>query len=464
MALIDHNVTVDPRASATPVDDPAISEIIDLVSGEVLDTRAFVSSRRYDDLIATRVEVKTALQAEAPRFVCAMCATPVYLIASVQKHFFFRHKAEDGSCPAITRGELTREDIQARKYHGLRESEAHKRIKRLLERSLQADSSFATEAIQTEGRWNSTADRGQWRRPDVQATSTEGKFAFEAQLSTTFLDVVASRRAFYQADGAYLVWVLAHFSPDYRRLTTDDLLFSNNSNVFVVDDETVQISEEKKRFHLRCHYREPFCEEETINERWSERIVAFAETRKDLARQRVFYFDFEAEEQRCRDLAVNGLRQAILDYWRDVMTSHARLTGDQIARWRDFRAQLQARSVEIPEYPAGDGAFRNLMHAVLSGLFGRAVGWNFDSLIQCAHHVASSHPENLLPFGFAVELSGNKPLLESQDTSGKWAARREAIRAHIAARDPKFLPDAKWLPALKFLFPDIGRKITDLIS
>jgi hypothetical protein len=54
MALIDHNVTVDPRASATPVDDPAISEIIDLVSGEVLDTRAFVSSRRYDDLIACR--------------------------------------------------------------------------------------------------------------------------------------------------------------------------------------------------------------------------------------------------------------------------------------------------------------------------------------------------------------------------------------------------------------------------
>ena len=50
----------------------------------------------------------------------------------MHKRFFFRHKTEDGSCPAKTRGTLSEEEIRARKYHGLRESEAHKRIKQLI--------------------------------------------------------------------------------------------------------------------------------------------------------------------------------------------------------------------------------------------------------------------------------------------------------------------------------------------
>ena len=162
----------------------------------------------------------------------------------------------------------------------MRESEAHKRIKHLIERSLRADSVFETEAIIQEKRWNSTHDPKTWRTPGVQAVSPEGRFAFEAQLSTTFLDVVVSRRMFYRDEGAHLIWVLASFSEDYRRMTTDDLLFSNNSNVFVVDDETVRVSEETKRFHLRCHYRVPFCDVGSISDKWQEAIVPFTAVKK----------------------------------------------------------------------------------------------------------------------------------------------------------------------------------------
>ena len=55
-------------------------------------------------------------------------------------------------------------------------------------------------------------------------------------------------------------------------MTTDDLLFSNNSNVFVVDDETARISEERKRFHLRCHFRRPFLNGEAMEERLTVRF------------------------------------------------------------------------------------------------------------------------------------------------------------------------------------------------
>jgi len=299
MALVEYNVTIDPRASATPVDDPEIVEVIDLIAGDIRNVREFISGHRYGDLIAARVEFREALKNQKPHHICAICGTTVYLVANMHKRFFFKHKVEDGSCPAITRGSLTEAEIRARKYHGLRESEAHKRFKRLIERSLSADPAFVTESIQPEKRWNSAHDPKKWRKPDVQATSAKGRFAFEAQLSTTFLDVVVSRRLFYRDEGAHLVWVLASFSPDYRRMTTDDLLFSNNSNVFVIDEETVRIFEETKRFHLRCHYRSPYCENDSVEETWQEEIVPFSEIKKELDRQRVYHFDYETEEREC---------------------------------------------------------------------------------------------------------------------------------------------------------------------
>jgi hypothetical protein len=192
MTLTGHNVTIEARAFATPVNDPEIEEVIDLISGEVQQTTRFIAAHRYSELVEVRVAMREAMKKGQPRHICAICGTPVHLVANMRKRFFFRHKTEDGSCPAVTRSSLSEEEIRARKYHGLRESEAHKRIKQLIERSLRADPAFDTETIIQEKRWNATDDPETWRKPDVQVTSTEGRFAFEAQLSTTFLDVVVS--------------------------------------------------------------------------------------------------------------------------------------------------------------------------------------------------------------------------------------------------------------------------------
>jgi competence CoiA-like predicted nuclease len=464
MTLAGFNVTVDPRAPATPVDDPEIVEVIDLVSGAILQAKRFIGSHRYGDLVEARVGMREALKNEQPRHICAICWTPVYLVASTRKRFFFRHKTEDGSCPAITRDPLTEQEIRARKYRGLRESEAHKRIKRLIERSLRADPAFITETIVLEKRWNSEQDPKKWRKPDVQATSGEGRFAFEAQLSTTFLDVVVSRRMFYRDEGAHLVWVLPHFSPDYRRMTTDDLLFSNNSNIFVVDDETVRIAEETKRFHLRCHYRTPVCEGSSVKDVWQEAIVPFTEIRKELDRQRVYYFDYESEENGCKVTLDQNLRDEVVSFWKENV--NPRFDGDpeQLKHWEDIRRRLADRNIAIPNYPNNDGSFRNLMHAVLSALAGHAVGWQFETLIQCAHQTAQGHPENLLAFGYAIEVAGHKELLRTQDLTGKWERRSKLIRERVLASDPTYMPRPEWLPALSFLFPEVARRVTDFLK
>ncbi|MCK1490061.1 hypothetical protein IVB14_06375 [Bradyrhizobium sp. 180] len=410
MNLSGHNVTIDARAYATPVDDPEIVEIIDLVSGEVQQTKAFIAGHRYGDLIQARIGMREALKDEQPRHICAICGTPVYLVANMHKRFFFRHKTEDGSCPATTRGTLSEEEIRARKYHGLRESEAHKQIKQLIERSLRADPAFEKEAI-------------------IQ-------------------------------EGAHLIWVLASFSEAYRRMTTDDLLFSNNSNVFVVDDETVRISEETNQFHLRCHYRVPFCDAGSISDIWRQEIVPFRAVIKEIDRQRAYYFDYETEERKFLD---QQLRDEVAAYWAENMTRNGGGHPAHLDRWRAIREGLAARNVAVPDYPARDGSFRNMMHAVLSALNGRAVGWQFDTLLQCAHQTAERHPENLLAFGFAVKIGGHEALLESQDARGKWKRRREVMRAQLRQRDPKYVPPMAWMPALSFLFPEVGARVNAFV-
>ncbi|WP_449240151.1 DUF6035 family protein [Bradyrhizobium mercantei] len=325
---------MDPSSTAQPVSDPEIEEIIDLVTGEFRPTNDFIRSFQCGEVIAERVRVRENLKQETPTHICSLCSTPVYIVASPQKRFFFRHIREDGSCRAQTRDKLTEEQIRARKYHGLRESEAHKRIKRLIERSLRADPKFIPDSIQTEARWVDQQDPSAWRRPDVQAVTAERLFAFEAQLSTTFLDVVVSRRLFYRHQGALLVWVLGSFSPDYRRMTTDDLLFSNNANVFVVDEETAALSEEAKCFMLRCHFRRPSLEEGDIVDTWAEAVVSFHELTLDLPNQRIFHFDYESEKQALDEQSRQPLREELVAFWIENMTPHLDNTPDRLENWR----------------------------------------------------------------------------------------------------------------------------------
>jgi hypothetical protein len=337
--LIDRNITIDPLAPATPVDDPKIVEVIDLIDGTLLNAKNFIGSHRYDAFVATRLRVREALKGEKPQFACPICSIPVYIVANPQKHFFFRHLVEDGSCPAQTRGNLTEEEIRARKYHGLKESEAHKRIKGLIERGLRADPAFIDTTILQEKHWRSAHDPKRWRQPDVQAVCGSQRLAFEAQLSTTFLDVVVGRRLFYKSEGALLVWVFGSFLPEYRRMTTDDLLFSNNSNVLVVDEETTRISEEKGTFHLRCLYRRPFLEVGEIRDSWHDQIVRFSELTRDVLGQRAYFFDYQGEELRLRETLDTKLREEFFEFWQTT-EPHFDNRVESAVPWNELKNKL----------------------------------------------------------------------------------------------------------------------------
>lgn len=456
------NVTMDPLSWAIAVEDPEIVEITDLISGEILDTRAFIRSHRYGELVNERVAMRTVLKRSEPRYACAICGVSVYLISSTRKWFFFRHSSEDGSCPAQTRSPLSEVEIRARKYHGLKESDAHKHIKNLIERSLRADKEFDQQKIHQEKRWRSDANPKVYRQPDVQACIANQRFAFEVQLSTTFLDVVVGRRIFYEEEGALLIWVLGTFSPSYRRLTVDDLLFSNNSNIFVVDEETTSLSEESSRFHLRCFFRRPFRDGKSASARWENKLVAFKDVVKNVELQQAYIFDYATEERLLLEEINDELREELIAFWDKTMPI---FEGDpaQVAQWKNIQLALADRNITVPDTPRWSN-FQTMVNTILSAKRGEPVGWKFNTLIQVAHHLTQGHTRHLLSFGYALEVYGHKETLEQQDISGKWKAKREEIRQKISRRDAEYMPEEKWLSALMFLFPPVGERIAKFLE
>lgn len=139
--------------------------------------------------------------------------------------------------------------------------------------------------MRLEATWRASKGLPGLRRPDVSARYGELRTAFEVQLSTTFLDVVLGRKRFYREEGAALVWILRSFDSSYRRMTTDDILFGDNSNILVVDDVTVAASIAATQLVVRVWHWQPRIEDERIIDAWVERLVPWNELLIDVDRQ-----------------------------------------------------------------------------------------------------------------------------------------------------------------------------------
>lgn len=449
------NTTVDPLAWASAVIKPEIDAVRNPRTGHVLNVRRLIGAFRYERAILLRQRLKALVKRDEARLVCATCGVPVYLACSTTKRFFFRHRHEDGSCPAVTRTELSEADIRAMKYRGAQESGAHKRVKALLLRSLSADHRF--KDVASERTWKASEGLTGLRRPDVSARITTDKLAFEVQLSTTFMDVVLSRKEFYRAEGAVLVWVMPYFHPSYRRMTDDDILFGNNSNVFVVDEESAAASEAAGTFIMACWYRKPHIQCGEIVDEWVERQVCWDEVTVDVDRQTIVAFDYGQEAARLREelrvahlerLAAaeaaerqaledreNELRDQVLRFLLDPSCDDGYLPRQKA--WLLLNDRLNSMGHGLGgEYPDLLTASR-IIHLIESAKAGKPVGFGYKSLAELGHHLIHQHPELLLAFGHMLRRFGTKDALYRDDRTGKLKAKLEAVRDHLF-HDPKY--------------------------
>lgn len=439
---------------------PEVGVVLESSTGKELRVQEVIGSD-YPRLMQLRMEVKTSVQLGEPLYLCAECFSPVYLCRrQVTNRFFFRHTVEDGRCGAITRGELSQEDIAARKYNGAKESLLHQRMKQWLAESLLASGRFTD--IAQEQRWPGQVTSG-WRKPDVSARIGDMKVAFEVQLSTTFLDVIAERRQFYLREGGLLFWVFARFDDDGRRLTQDDVFFNNNQNAFLVSEDTRDSSVVAGDFRLDCVWSEPSASgsrPELLRQQ-----VSFSELTLDLAKQQAFYFDYAGVRAR-RELEAAEERASwplqFEKWWLETAKTYDSLY-DQEDNLVSFPAGTPIHWKDwgmLAETPLRFyGPERSLPVAVLDAFYSakhlRPVGINRKQFIEVAHWFVPAYPQYLLWFRKALLVWELGDLLKQQDKSGNWAKRVRAYKEELKGDPTKFDADQQHQRLFEWLFPEL---------
>lgn len=428
------------------VDEPEIREVMCTESGQHYSVRDVIG-KDFAQLMALRMRVREKLQSD-PLYRCSICGVAVHLCSSsTQRRFFFKHREQDGSCPANTAGALNQDEINARKYNGAKESKLHLRMKDWITQCLTLDPLF--DGIKQEARWNGGIP-SQWRKPDITASFQGVRIAFEIQLSTTPLSVIAARRIFYHAQGAHLIWIFAEFEEEYRRLTEDDIFFSNNLNAFVVNQKTVAASIKANEFMVEAVWVQPM--ERGGLSGLHRRVIPFHTLTLQARSQRAFWFDFDAAKLKLESRSSRDeLRGEIEAWW--LAGGPLGADGVASAQWKLFQQRLKTEGVDATPY---FGDYFTTLKVLYCAKHGRAVCDRRGTLIAVAHGVISTHKRDLSWFVRALQVFGHEKLLAEQDPDGKFQKKRVAAREQYKIDATPFKRNDACTSVVEFLFPELA--------
>lgn len=429
------------------VEKPEVKEVLETESGQHLPV-AKVMGTDYERLVQLRFDVRSQVRKEDPLYRCSLCNVAVYICRAKESFkFFFRHQHEDGSCPARTRGELSQDEINARKYNGAKESKLHRRMKDWVCQCLAADGRF--EDIAQEPTWKGPLT-GERRRPDVRAVYNGLPIAFEIQLSTTHLDVIAARRDFYQQEGGLLVWIFAEFDTEHRRMTDDDVFYNNNLNAFVMTTKTVEASVEASEFRLECIWAVPT--KGGGHSGLHRRVVPFHELTLDPSAQHAYYFDYAAAK---RQIAADG--EAEKQQLRDDFEAWMGVTGYQGRNsskdWNEFRRRFARFGVHLHQYD--NYIDRELLTDLYSAKHNRPWGQHLKHLVEVAHRVANTEKNHLTWFMHAVRHYGREESMKAEGRPGHWQKRYDQLRAQYVEDRTPFEPKRDAQAMVELLFPEL---------
>ncbi|WP_233252238.1 DUF6035 family protein [Limnohabitans sp. 2KL-17] len=454
------------------VKDPKISEVMDMFSGSVQSADRAIGDE-YDAAIRLRTDLYESVATGAPKYTCPLCGVGVYLnCMQFQRRFYFKHAMEDGRCPIQTRNRLSQQQIDAIRYNGVKESQLHKQMKEWIRKCLVADSNFSEVVV--EGHWKGKLT-SEYRRPDIRATYRGLPVAFEVQLSSTYLNVIAERRMFYQQEGALLFWIFANFDEGMRKLTQDDVFYNNNQNAFLVNAETVHASDERGQFVLKCIWREPVTGTEVSD--LQQQLIGFDQLTLSQKKQQSYFYDFYGEREKIMEAEAASLhaieQQRVAEYKlrQDRRRSEVRVNfhhqwcnwvGHSILdldEWSDLVAEMDEIGQFIPEHPGMLPG--RIINALFSLKFGYPFGWAYKNLIEVAHIVLPGRDrEKMDPylehFWTGVRVFQRADAIREDDQSGKWQAKVAQHRALIKQGIKPPVGDSRYHSLIKFIFPELA--------
>lgn len=402
-----------------------IPSVLDCETGEEVFANTFFKQeeaiifeirRQLEDAIRGRCE---------PKYKCYYCQQLIKIRGKAEnetklKRMHFAHQWDSEDCPIKTSQNLTRQQVQAIKYNGQKESELHRRTKELVAASLEANrltnkgiTEVATETVRRDSSGLMT-----WHKPDVSAVYKSQNLVFEIQLSTTFLSVIADREHFYQQNQTYIIWLFKYFSDelDKQRFTEKDVFYGNNQNAFVFDREAIRESKDQKDLILTCLFREPFRNGQQIAYRWREQKVGLHDLTFDDTTYKVFFFDVDG--------ATKAIQQEIDDERRKQWLKEL----EQQEREQEYEQRRRASEREFEE---GYSRARTAIRQVLTEI--RSYPENYSPLISEFAAFAQNTHSNL--FDLFGQDQGYQPT-EQDRLFLKIAFERErANRSHLERND-----------------------------
>lgn len=460
----------------TFVQDPLIEHVIDQSVGKEYKADEYIINSSAREIAKVRLKVFDAINRNQPNIICAACHTPVYPKRDFQKRQFnFVHVSEN-DCPYNEKkNRLNIKRIDSMRYNGQKEGPDHIKMKSLLRTSIDADSSFDPKETREEKNWYGAVDMKKWRRPDIAATARHGdkplKIAFEIQLSATYLMVIAERRKFYLEENALLFWIFKDANQLDPRQYQDDLFFNNNSNLFVVDDETTRLSQEQGKLIFRCCYFEPEISGITINDVWRERIVSFDELTVDIDNQRVYWFDYSAEKEKLmkavdekkKEHGQKELRTRYENFWESV---HNNRCENPQAEYMQLRQQLALHEIFISEH-YDNSEIKRFTRMVYSAKTGEPFLTRYKTLLEVANFSYTNGKQFLWYFARVLQHYETWTVLLKQDEkAGKkkmfrskkhvsWKEKGRIVKQRIDAGSPEYQRNPNYDKLFRLLFPEI---------
>ena len=467
-----------PRQRRAALAHQPFHGVLDLTTGQSLTLHQFIGEGDYGDLVERkRLALEHDLLEERVRFVCQRCHKPMVLRSlAVEKdyenRFFLKHRYRSEECGG-TKG-MTHEGICALKYANTKESPAHKNYKALIEASLAVDPGFSE--TKPEAAWFGM-DGVRWRKPDVQTVRSGQRIALEVQLSTTFVEVVAQRQAFYRKNFGHLIWFFRDLSIIGFRQAEDDIFCSNNRNAFLITEDTLALSIQEGRMAMECAWLEPYLVGNEIEHRSHRQVVFFDQLQfdvSDIGAPRAYYFDYDTARG-----AIEATLEArrppppvlapptkeppppIFDFesdgaLRNLMESFFRgfpnhLNNQEL--WGTVRARFQQRGFELPEHVKFDPVFP-VLQAAYSAKLGRPVGCDQLYLIQLANTLFNSHKPALFVFSTMMSHYDRGRLLLERGDRQAWLDKVKQYHQAWMDGDLDFLPSHRYTTMLVFLFPE----------
>lgn len=427
----------------------------------LMSEQEFTALRR----LATESRVKNEPDDQA--FLrCPICQTPLWLTrrshGSATGNRFFKH-AREAQCPWYRPSDYTAEQILALRFHGQKEGQLHKQLKRVMIDALTADPEVS-DVVTEVTNWGAVL-KGEWKRPDVRCRWRGKTVVFELQLSYTFISEVVKRDLFYRAENIFVIWVFR--AADEKFAFVKDEKYFNKRNLFLLDETAEAESLAAGRLMLTCQYSVPVFNERSLRDEpvAKTQLVQMADLTYPEDTYRPFFYDYDAALKPASHpstsipsvtaIELEEFKNAFETYGEAVRAGYAEPDLlDAACKLSDDR--LRAWAIRAVKYP-----YREALLRLLSIAKGKPLITKYDTVYEVINAATQPGAATQDEFGFlllyleACDIF-QPPMKPSQ--AERLAIRRRTVRT----LERSYEADRQFLELAVALFPQLAKVQAEL--